>query len=168
MLAGFISAEEATSILTGRQEGTYLVRFSKSEITSFALAYVNDRGMVEHSRLRTLTPHGLAVGGCKFSSLLEFIKSYPKKLSQPARFHWMATMDQECTSNQCGTIFTPPVAQTHEAEEPQCLICFENPQEVIFLECGHLCCCKECSERVSGRCPVCRGPITRIVTVYKA
>ena len=42
---------------------------------------------------------------------------------------------------------------THE-----CKVCMETECQVIFLNCGHICCCSSCSEK-QQTCPVCRTPI---------
>ena len=39
-----------------------------------------------------------------------------------------------------------------------CVICFEAPQTHVFVPCGHVCACKECSARVMAKnkkCPMC-------------
>lgn len=39
-----------------------------------------------------------------------------------------------------------------------CAICFENPQTHVFVPCGHVCACKQCSSRVMAKnkkCPIC-------------
>lgn len=51
-------------------------------------------------------------------------------------------------------------------EEAKCNICFENDVDCVFLECGHLCSCSTCGERLE-ECPMCRAPITRIVHVFR-
>lgn len=52
------------------------------------------------------------------------------------------------------------------SEAPCCVICRTNPVEVMILECGHVCLCTDCSELVSGSCPMCRSPIKRIVAAF--
>ncbi|KAL3215392.1 hypothetical protein MRX96_034108 [Rhipicephalus microplus] len=52
------------------------------------------------------------------------------------------------------------------SEVPCCVICRTNPVEVMVLECGHVCLCTDCSELVSGNCPMCRSPIKRIVAAF--
>lgn len=42
----------------------------------------------------------------------------------------------------------------------ECSICLDNMSEVIFLNCGHVCCCVKCSDLVS-QCPLCREEIVR-------
>lgn len=44
--------------------------------------------------------------------------------------------------------------------ESTCVICYENPLQIIF-SCGHLVCCKQCSNNLNPRgCPICRKAIS--------
>jgi len=48
--------------------------------------------------------------------------------------------------------------------EKKCVVCVLAAREVTIIPCGHHCCCKPCSDKVS-KCPVCRATITdRVVT----
>jgi hypothetical protein len=48
-----------------------------------------------------------------------------------------------------------------------CVVCLDAPQETIFLECGHACCCTTCAQILLRQpCPVCRTRIARVVRVY--
>lgn len=49
---------------------------------------------------------------------------------------------------------------------PRCVVCIENPVEIIVLECGHACLCLNCSEERFENCPVCRRQVDRTVPVY--
>jgi len=171
ILAGFISAEEATWYLKDRSPGTYLVRFSKSEITSFALAYVNDGGVVQHALLKTIPPHTLSVGPATFDNLEDFLEKQKHKLRTPGQYCWLGALedDQSPQKQRMDTVYTPAPEESsvEEKEESRCIICMDRPQEVIFLECGHLCCCRGCSLRIQNQCPVCRQFISRIIPVYK-
>lgn len=46
-----------------------------------------------------------------------------------------------------------------------CKICLENEVGIVFLPCGHLCCCVQCAPAVQ-QCPVCRAPIRGNVRTY--
>lgn len=48
-----------------------------------------------------------------------------------------------------------------------CKICMEEEVCIVFMPCGHLACCKECSERLK-ECPICRAAITQRVRAYLA
>jgi hypothetical protein len=52
-----------------------------------------------------------------------------------------------------------------------CLICMNNPADMLIYRCGHLCMCHMCSLQLQHyqerpHCPVCRGRITDIVRVF--
>ena len=43
----------------------------------------------------------------------------------------------------------------------ECIVCMENPKEIMMEQCGHVCICRQCAETMrlpTGRvkCPVCR------------
>jgi len=53
-----------------------------------------------------------------------------------------------------------------------CIICMERPSATVFLNCGHMSCCVECSTSITAKpnslCPICRTEIVRFVRVFKA
>lgn len=54
-------------------------------------------------------------------------------------------------------------------ERFQCKICLDNPVEVLFLPCKHVCCCQNCSNKLKVKvCPICRGKIKAIQPLYFA
>ncbi|KAJ2752375.1 hypothetical protein GGI19_003876 [Coemansia pectinata] len=61
---------------------------------------------------------------------------------------------------------------THDADDNLCRICWDATTNSVFLNCGHMCTCLECGEKIvqSDRreCPICREYITRIVHVFRA
>ncbi|XP_055317997.1 mitochondrial E3 ubiquitin protein ligase 1 [Sitodiplosis mosellana] len=44
-------------------------------------------------------------------------------------------------------------------DDEKCVVCVENPKEVICLPCGHVCLCEDCSAKIKISCPVCRATI---------
>jgi len=51
----------------------------------------------------------------------------------------------------------------------RCTVCLDNPREVVFQECGHVCSCSDCAARIrmsDNRCPVCRKDIVSTKPVY--
>lgn len=48
--------------------------------------------------------------------------------------------------------------------QSECVICMEAECKVIFLPCGHLCCCEKC-ENAINLCPMCRASIERRIRV---
>ncbi|KAJ1915329.1 hypothetical protein H4219_004382 [Mycoemilia scoparia] len=64
--------------------------------------------------------------------------------------------------------------ESHESTEngsDTCRICWENGSNCAFLNCGHMCTCHDCAERLKldkNECPICREPIARIVRIFKS
>jgi hypothetical protein len=48
-----------------------------------------------------------------------------------------------------------------------CKVCLEKDVHAVFLPCGHLVCCMECSEQVE-KCPLCRTNILGSVKAFRA
>ena len=41
--------------------------------------------------------------------------------------------------------------------EPECIICFENKSNILYLECLHVCVCNVCDSKGRfNKCPLCR------------
>uniref|UniRef100_A0A669Q1H9 RING-type E3 ubiquitin transferase n=1 Tax=Phasianus colchicus TaxID=9054 RepID=A0A669Q1H9_PHACC len=56
-----------------------------------------------------------------------------------------------------------------EGLEDSCVVCLSRPRECVLLGCGHICCCFRCFQALPTRlCPICRGPIDRVVPLYQA
>ncbi|XP_047208646.1 E3 ubiquitin-protein ligase XIAP [Girardinichthys multiradiatus] len=51
--------------------------------------------------------------------------------------------------------------------EKQCKICMDRDISIVFLPCGHLVSCKQCSESLI-KCPICCGAITQKIKTYIA
>ena len=47
----------------------------------------------------------------------------------------------------------------------ECCICMDNIKNVIFENCTHVACCKECSKKIN-KCPICQKKITKITNIY--
>ena len=56
-----------------------------------------------------------------------------------------------------------------DEDEHNCCVCFDVKRSVLIQPCGHLCLCQDCSHTVTvtNECPLCRGPIASLVTVYQ-
>jgi len=47
-----------------------------------------------------------------------------------------------------------------------CVICFIDQRSTVFVPCGHLACCAECSDilmRKGANCPICRSKLQRVI-----
>ncbi|KAI8521997.1 Protein DETOXIFICATION 47, chloroplastic [Branchiostoma belcheri] len=56
-------------------------------------------------------------------------------------------------------------------EERQCKVCLSEDACMVFIPCGHLCCCEHCANmlRIRGRrCPLCRAMFQRVQRAFLA
>jgi hypothetical protein len=59
------------------------------------------------------------------------------------------------------------VASSNIDDVRKCVICRENPKSVLFMDCRHLCVCKDCGHlNVLVQCPLCRQIIRERINVF--
>ncbi|XP_070452687.1 E3 ubiquitin-protein ligase LRSAM1 isoform X4 [Equus przewalskii] len=60
-----------------------------------------------------------------------------------------------------------PSAPPSELEVPtsECVVCLEREAQMIFLNCGHICCCQQCCQPLRT-CPLCRQEIAQRLRIY--
>uniref|UniRef100_A0A9J8ATN1 Leucine rich repeat and sterile alpha motif containing 1 n=1 Tax=Cyprinus carpio carpio TaxID=630221 RepID=A0A9J8ATN1_CYPCA len=63
------------------------------------------------------------------------------------------------------TPLTPTAPSPDRFSSSECVVCMEHESQVIFLPCGHVCCCQTCSSALQS-CPLCRGSISQRVRLY--
>ncbi|XP_032164292.1 E3 ubiquitin-protein ligase LRSAM1 isoform X2 [Mustela erminea] len=57
----------------------------------------------------------------------------------------------------------PPVEL--EMATSECVVCLEREAQMIFLNCGHVCCCHQCCQPLRT-CPLCRQEIAQCLRLY--
>uniref|UniRef100_A0A2H1V5S7 SFRICE_011056 n=1 Tax=Spodoptera frugiperda TaxID=7108 RepID=A0A2H1V5S7_SPOFR len=70
--------------------------------------------------------------------------------------------EQQCT----GVVTTSQADDT--VLEAECVICMDAKSEVVFVPCGHMCCCQPCASKEMESCPMCRSTIERTIKVMVA
>ncbi|KAM6431341.1 E3 ubiquitin-protein ligase LRSAM1 isoform 1-T7 [Liasis olivaceus] len=58
-----------------------------------------------------------------------------------------------------------PSAPPAEEQHCECVVCMELEAQVVFLNCGHVCCCRSCSEALHS-CPLCRKEIVQRIRLF--
>jgi hypothetical protein len=59
------------------------------------------------------------------------------------------------------------IASSNLDDARKCVVCRENPKSVLFMDCRHLCVCKDCGHHnVLVRCPLCREIIREKINVF--
>lgn len=54
---------------------------------------------------------------------------------------------------------------TGQQRSPCPLLCLFPQTQMVFLPCGHVCCCQICCERLHT-CPLCRKDITQRIRIF--
>ncbi|XP_051981320.1 E3 ubiquitin-protein ligase LRSAM1-like isoform X1 [Xyrauchen texanus] len=63
------------------------------------------------------------------------------------------------------TPVTPSSPNLNGPSSSECVVCMEHEAQMIFLPCGHVCCCQTCSNALQS-CPLCRDCISQRVRLY--
>jgi hypothetical protein len=191
LLCGFVPAVEANLLLEGKREGTFLIRCSKTQPGSFAVTFVDQSLKVKHCLLYSVTPTGLTLKNppTVYQSLKEFSDAHTNKLKHPLGNHYTFKnrkqgfdYGKESNSNASAiktsetsiplngsannTIPVDPKDKPF-AENNICVVCMDAPFQTVFLECGHLACCLNCSGKLKN-CPICRNVISRTIPIFRA
>ncbi|KAM9594641.1 E3 ubiquitin-protein ligase LRSAM1 isoform 1-T5 [Morphnus guianensis] len=60
-------------------------------------------------------------------------------------------------------LMAPPLQW--EEKKSECVVCMEQETQMIFLPCGHVCCCQTCCDQLHT-CPLCRKDITQRIRIF--
>jgi len=181
LLSGLTPAIEADQLLRGKSPGTYLIRFSKTQVGSYAVTFTDSKGGVRHVLLFSVQPAGVTLRNPPevYSSLTNFARTHINKLKAPVGNEWLnhengklikdhneSLIDSPDIKRQTGTTLLEPFPpQPKPGEVMTCTVCMDERIQTVFLECGHLACCKNCSSKLRD-CPICRQQISRVVTIF--
>lgn len=59
-----------------------------------------------------------------------------------------------------------------EDDAGMCVVCLEKPADSAVVPCGHMCGCHECLTGIKGSkdpvCPMCRGPMSSTIRIYRS
>ncbi|NXH17807.1 LRSM1 ligase, partial [Bucco capensis] len=58
-----------------------------------------------------------------------------------------------------------PTALHWDQSKAECVVCMEQETQMIFLPCGHVCCCQSCCEQLHS-CPLCRAELTQRIRIF--
>uniref|UniRef100_A0A8C1SCQ4 Leucine rich repeat and sterile alpha motif containing 1 n=1 Tax=Cyprinus carpio TaxID=7962 RepID=A0A8C1SCQ4_CYPCA len=128
----------------------YLPVIAHHRITAEALRHMTTKD------LRKVCPHSFCVLPQKFYSKMQ--EAGPSTPTAPLQ----QQLTPPLTPN---TPLTPTAPSPDRFSSSECVVCMEHESQVIFLPCGHVCCCQTCSSALQS-CPLCRGSISQRVRLY--
>ena len=115
-------------------------------------------------RVNIISPGYNSVANCRF----------PRAIRAEGAFYEVPAADVTFSRGPRGTLFyvvkparirqiplgtLRPETVYEASDDPECSVCLEQPKSVVFVPCGHFCCCDDCSRMVNKRCPMCRSDI---------
>jgi hypothetical protein len=81
-----------------------------------------------------------------------------------------AAMQLQQVQAQLGVPPAAPAPHPDDAEEDQCVMCFDAPKDRIILPCFHVCVCEACATLLTRMskplCPICRTAIQHTNKVF--
>jgi hypothetical protein len=103
--------------------------------------------------------------------------AFPPEAALPAEApHMVSQAPVPQSAQHAAALAAAPVVLQEQVKKLQaerlCCVCIDNPKNVLFEPCGHLCCCRECYRQLppqppqQPKCPICRQSITRVVRVF--
>ena len=191
ILAGYVPSIEATALLQGREAGSYLVRFSKSQAGHFAVTFVDSKRRVKHCLLYYANPGvTLREPPDVFPTLEQFVRAHSQRLRiglgaqaqrmRPAGHSITMTLDNAYTrslSSKDGDAYSLDMVGDDDDEDDeaasrptaQCVVCMAAAVATCFIPCGHVCCCKACGDKLARDvCPICRNTISSVQKIFMA
>ncbi|XP_042193119.1 E3 ubiquitin-protein ligase LRSAM1 [Callorhinchus milii] len=83
--------------------------------------------------------------------------------SAPAEIQPSAPAEEEGEAGPSSPLLKVSRAVVAQSE---CVVCLERESQMIFLPCGHVCCCQPCAV-VLRTCPLCRAGIEQKIRMYR-
>lgn len=126
--------------------------------------------------LLNITPEELKSNGVMLTSdregIIRAINAYVGAKSQNHNFEASTSLQPsappDLTDEQNCTGMVPTNKTADFVTEAECVICMDAKSEVVFVPCGHMCCCHPCSNKEMDSCPMCRSSIERKIKVIIA
>ncbi|XP_007257042.3 E3 ubiquitin-protein ligase LRSAM1 isoform X1 [Astyanax mexicanus] len=155
--------KDLVSLLCKLSAQHYLPILAHHRITAEAL---------RHMTTRDLSKLGINEVGVQ-KSLLHWAREQPcspKKLHEEREAG--AVLPTAPLQEQLTPPLTPKTPLTPTVPSPmdgpsssECVVCMEAESQVIYLPCGHVCCCQVCSDALYS-CPLCRSDISQRIRLY--
>jgi hypothetical protein len=129
------------------------------------------RGMAEQARAAEAAEVAAAVEAAEAAAAVEAVErlELEQELAALALSAQSETLRMQQVQARLGSSVVPPALHL-DAEETQCVVCFDAPKDHIIVPCGHQCVCGACAEQLTKTrtplCPVCREPIQQTMKVF--
>ncbi|XP_074149785.1 E3 ubiquitin-protein ligase LRSAM1 isoform X4 [Sminthopsis crassicaudata] len=141
----------------------YLPIFAHHRVSLDMLSHMSPNDLANMGISETGLQHVLIR---KAQALLDVAKTLPELLK--------SVEDEGLEASEPVPVEEPPEAVTPTAPPAQpdvqaseCVVCLEREAQMIFLNCGHVCCCQICCQPLQT-CPLCRQNIVQCLRIYRS
>ncbi|KAF4527216.1 hypothetical protein B566_EDAN010566 [Ephemera danica] len=100
-------------------------------------------------------------GGVLPSLLAESVHQINAGASDPVEEDWPDEESQASTEEETAGDSEP----VEQGSLGMCLVCLHRRRSTVFLDCGHIACCRKCSSFLR-KCPTCRAVILKVQRAY--
>lgn len=164
-----LSAQHYLPILAHHRVTTEALRhMSSSDLKKLG---INEAG-IQKALLNWARERQPEAGACKVTKQEAEAEVTPSAPSPPPPPFFPSTSNIQMPSPPL-TPGTPGTPVTPSAPTPvegpgssECVVCMETGSQVIFLPCGHVCCCQVCNDALQN-CPLCRANISQRIRLYQ-
>ncbi|KAA8584688.1 hypothetical protein FQN60_008473 [Etheostoma spectabile] len=168
--------KELVNLLCKLSAQHYLPILAHHRVTTEALRHMNSSDLkklgineigIQKALLHWAWEHN-PEGACKSvqqDAEAEVAPTAPPPCSPPS-FPSTSTIQMPSPPLTPGTPVTPSAPSPVDGPGgSECVVCMETGSQVIFLPCGHACCCQVCSGALQN-CPLCRANISQRIRLY--
>ncbi|XP_047229188.1 E3 ubiquitin-protein ligase LRSAM1 isoform X2 [Girardinichthys multiradiatus] len=166
--------KELVNLLCRLSAQHYLPIMAHHHITTEALRHmtvsdlkklgINEAG-IQKALLNWAREHQPA-GACKAAQIEEVVTPTAPTPPPSPLLPSTSTTQTPSPPRSPGTPVTPSAPTPVEGPgSSECVVCMETESQVIFLPCGHVCCCQVCSGALQN-CPLCRCNISQRIRLY--
>ncbi|MEQ2282941.1 hypothetical protein AMECASPLE_006016 [Ameca splendens] len=166
--------KELVNLLCRLSAQHYLPIMAHHHITTEALRHmtvsdlkklgINEAG-IQKALLNWAREHQPA-GACKAAQIEEVVTPTAPTPPPSPLLPSTSTSQTPSPPRSPGTPVTPSAPTPVEGPgSSECVVCMETESQVIFLPCGHVCCCLVCSGALQN-CPLCRCNISQRIRLY--
>lgn len=166
--------KELVNLLCKLSAQHYLPILAHHRVTTEALRHMNSSDLkklgineigIQTALLNWARDHYPEAGACKAVQQEEEAAVVPTAPSPPS-IPSASTFQIPSPPLTPGTPVTPSVPSPVDGPgSSECVVCMETGSQVIFLPCGHVCCCQVCSDALQT-CPLCRSNISQHIRLY--
>jgi len=144
----------------------YLPTFARHRISIETLCQMNEKDFEQMGVHQKGLRKALLIEIARYQENMSAERAAAKKklIEEPTDETWLVEPPSTSGAEASGPL--TPTAPTGAPDvvargiNSECVVCLDNVSTMLFLNCGHVCCCTKCAEPIK-ECPMCRSVIVQ-------